>query len=80
MKPRPKGRQPQWLLIKRRDGEARPGAGERLLEEAATSVLSGRTMEEIAGGEAAPASYTPRPPRPTPPQVDCETVGVVRRV
>ena len=55
MKPRPKDRQPQWLLIKRRDEEARPGGGERLVEEATTSVRSGRTMEQIAGGKAAAA-------------------------
>ena len=58
MKPRPKERQPQWLLIKRRDEEARPGEGERLVEEATTSISSGRTMEQIAGG--APASAKPR--------------------
>jgi bifunctional non-homologous end joining protein LigD len=58
MKPRPKERQPQWLLIKRRDDEARPGEGERLVEEAATSISSGRTMEEIAGGK--PATAKPR--------------------
>ena len=51
MKPRPKERQPQWLLIKRRDAEARPGQGAQLLDEATTSVLSGRTMEEIAAGK-----------------------------
>ena len=57
MKPRPKERQPRWLLIKRRDGEARPGEeGERWLGEAATSVLSGRTMDQIAGREQAPAA------------------------
>src|SRR3954453_13540459 len=44
MKPRPRERQPQWLLIKRRDEEARPSEGERLVEEATTSVRSGRTM------------------------------------
>ena len=58
MKPRPKERQPQWLLIKRRDEEARPGEGERLVEEATTSVSSGRTMEQIAGGK--PATAKPR--------------------
>jgi bifunctional non-homologous end joining protein LigD len=52
MKPRPKERQPQWLLIKRRDGEAAPGDGGRLVRDAATSVLSRRTMEEIAAGKA----------------------------
>jgi bifunctional non-homologous end joining protein LigD len=58
MKPRPKERQPQWLLIKRRDDEARPGEGERLVDEATTSISSGRTMEQIAGG--APTSAKPR--------------------
>src|SRR3954451_3639240 len=58
MKPRPKERQPQWLLIKRRDEEARPGEGDRLVDEATTSISSGRTMEQIAGG--APASAKPR--------------------
>jgi bifunctional non-homologous end joining protein LigD len=53
MKPRPKERQPQWLLIKRRDGEERPGEGTCLVEEALTSVTTGRTMEEIAGGALA---------------------------
>ncbi|MDO9713869.1 DNA polymerase ligase N-terminal domain-containing protein [Paracraurococcus lichenis] len=51
MKPHPKQRQPQWLLIKRRDVEARPGEGGRRVEEALTSVASGRTMERIAAGK-----------------------------
>ena len=53
MKPRPKERQPQWLLIKRRDEEAHAGEGMRLVEEATTSVTTGRTMEQIAAGKAA---------------------------
>src|SRR3954465_2818530 len=53
MKPRPKERQPQWRLIKRRDAEERPGEGGALVEEALTSVTTGRTMEEIAGGAPA---------------------------
>src|SRR5215217_5544428 len=53
MKPRPKERQPQWLLIKRHDAEERPGEGAQLVEEALTSVITGRTMEEIAGGALA---------------------------
>ncbi|HYF08605.1 MAG TPA: DNA polymerase ligase N-terminal domain-containing protein, partial [Acetobacteraceae bacterium] len=56
MKPRPKERQPQWLLFKRRDAEARPGEGARLVEEATTSVTTGRTMEQIAAGKPALAS------------------------
>ncbi len=55
MKPRPKERQPQWLLIKRRDAAARPGEGARLAEEATTSLASGRTMEQIAAGLPPPA-------------------------
>lgn len=51
MKPRPKERQPQWLLIKRHDAEERPGEGTRLLEEATTSIRSGRTMEQITAGK-----------------------------
>src|SRR3954464_13285032 len=52
MKPRPKEKQPQWLLFKRRDDEARPDEGDRLVVEATTSVTSGRTMEQIAAGSA----------------------------
>lgn len=54
MKPRPKERQPQWLLIKRHDSEERPGEGGRLAEEtitSITSITSGRTMEQIAEGD-----------------------------
>ncbi|WP_372623037.1 DNA ligase D [Falsiroseomonas sp.] len=56
MKPRPKERQPQWLLFKRRDEEARPGGGTQLVEEATTSILSGRTMEQIAAGKPGSAA------------------------
>jgi bifunctional non-homologous end joining protein LigD len=55
VKMRPRGREtkPQWLLIKEKDEEARPGEGESLIEAATTSVQSGRSMEEIAGKAAA---------------------------
>jgi DNA ligase D-like protein (predicted 3'-phosphoesterase) len=36
---------PQWLLIKRRDDEARPGSD--IATESPRSVLSGRTLDEI---------------------------------
>jgi DNA ligase D-like protein (predicted 3'-phosphoesterase) len=39
------GEKPQWLLIKRRDEEARPGSD--VTAEEPHSVLSGRTLEEI---------------------------------
>jgi bifunctional non-homologous end joining protein LigD len=47
-RPGPKGA--QWLLIKRRDDEARPGSD--VVAEQPGSVLSGRTLEELLhGGE-----------------------------
>jgi DNA ligase D-like protein (predicted 3'-phosphoesterase) len=41
------GAKPQWLLIKRRDAEARPGSD--IVAENPRSVLSGRTLEEVVG-------------------------------
>lgn len=38
----------QWLLIKGKDEEARPGEGEALVRDARASVASGRTLDEIA--------------------------------
>jgi bifunctional non-homologous end joining protein LigD len=37
-----------WLLIKERDEEARPGSGDAIVVERPESVLSGKTIEEIA--------------------------------
>jgi DNA ligase D-like protein (predicted 3'-phosphoesterase) len=41
------GEKPQWLLIKRRDDEARPGSD--VVAEEPRSVLSGRTLDELLG-------------------------------
>lgn len=41
------GAKPQWLLIKRRDGEARPGSD--IVSERPESVISGRTLAELLG-------------------------------
>jgi bifunctional non-homologous end joining protein LigD len=48
----PRDKHDNWLLIKGRDGEAKPGDGGALLEEADRSVRSGRSMEEIARGSS----------------------------
>jgi DNA ligase D-like protein (predicted 3'-phosphoesterase) len=39
------GEKPQWLLIKRRDEDARPGSD--LVAERPQSVISGRTLDEL---------------------------------
>jgi DNA ligase D-like protein (predicted 3'-phosphoesterase) len=43
------GPKSQWLLVKRRDDEARPGSD--VTAERPGSVLSGRTLEEVLGGK-----------------------------
>ena len=48
MPPRPKDRSPNWLLIKEKDAVARL-KGPSLPENDDVSVLSGRTMDQIAG-------------------------------
>ena len=44
-----------WLLIKERDDLANEAPGESLLEEFTTSVVSGRTIDDIADGVKKPA-------------------------
>ena len=68
LKPRGREKRENWLLRKVNDAEA--GGTDKLVEEALTSIATGRTMAEIAGGqptrpskrEAAVASHA-LPPR-----------------
>ena len=53
---------PQWLLIKHRDEYARRGGD--VVEEATTSIATGRSMEDIAAGRRRP-SRAPKRPRKT---------------
>ncbi len=48
---RPNDRHENWLLIKGKDEEARTGRGKDILEEMPLSAVSGRSIEEIAGGK-----------------------------
>jgi DNA ligase D-like protein (predicted 3'-phosphoesterase) len=43
------GPKPQWLLVKRRDEQARPGSD--IVAERPASVISGRTLEEMQATE-----------------------------
>jgi len=64
------GRKNNWLLIKHRDASARPGDGDQLLADDA-SVVSGRSLAQIANGtaKARPAAASPpvAPPPVAPP-------------
>jgi len=50
---RGEGKKENWLLIKENDAEASRGSNSKFLEGLSFSVKSGRSMDEIAGGEKA---------------------------
>lgn len=56
MKPRPKEKTGNWLLIKHRDDAARPGSGDAVVRENTQSVKTARGMDEIAAGSKTWAS------------------------
>ncbi|MGO4705741.1 DNA ligase D [Microvirga sp. 2MCAF38] len=61
MHAKPRERQIPWLLIKGDDDYARPGNKPDLLDEEPLSVLTGRSLDEIAkGGKAKPRKRAPQ--------------------
>ena len=75
IKPRPGERQTSWLLIKERDAYAQPGSGAALLD-VETSVVTGRTLAQVAAGEAAPADpHQTTPDSPPAPAVKSKRAG-----
>ncbi|MEO8879168.1 MAG: DNA ligase D [Gemmatimonadaceae bacterium] len=56
---------PQWLLIKHRDEFAKPGAD--IVADETTSVVSGRTMDEIAENTKKKVWHSNRGPNAAPP-------------
>ena len=55
---RGRGKGNEWLLIKKKDADAKPGWN---IEDHARSVLTGRTQQEIAENLPPPQSPTPNP-------------------
>ena len=51
MRGRPNEKHDNWLLIKAKDEDARGPRDKDILDEKSRSVVSGRTIEEIAGGK-----------------------------
>ena len=67
MRPRPQEKKEQWLLIKGDDEFARAPAEPEITDEETTSILSGRTNDELAADRRGPrGSCCPRDePRPS---------------
>jgi bifunctional non-homologous end joining protein LigD len=60
MRPRPRERKEQWLLIKGDDAHARAAGAPEIAEEETTSVLSGRTNADLARSGEARRDHTER--------------------
>jgi bifunctional non-homologous end joining protein LigD len=58
---KPREKRENWLLIKGRDEEARDASDPDILEERPDSVISGRTIEDIAAGKPPPKPRTKKP-------------------
>jgi bifunctional non-homologous end joining protein LigD len=70
LKPRPGDHAENWLLFKERDDEAREGAEAVITVARPDSVLSGRSLEQIAAGVAAGSGGDGGPPAPPAAHID----------
>ena len=75
LKPRAKEKRENWLLRKIDDGEA--GGTDTLVEDALTSIATGRTMAEIADGTTHPPRAEPGPRQEFRAPQLCTLVGSV---
>lgn len=55
-----------WLLIKENDRHARAGRGDALITQASKSIISGKTMDQIAGARHAKVWRSKASDRPVP--------------
>ena len=75
---RGRAKTPSWLLIKRNDEHAARGAGSQLVEDAPESVLSGRTVEQVAA-EPDRVWHSNKPSKPSKPSKPERTAAKVAR-
>jgi bifunctional non-homologous end joining protein LigD len=66
MRSRPNESHENWLLIKGKDDAARGPRGKDILDEQPLSVVSGRSVEEIAGGKGKKRVWHSRPATSAP--------------
>jgi bifunctional non-homologous end joining protein LigD len=76
----PKGREkkPSWLLVKRSDQHARSGKAAEIVAREPKSVLTGRTIDEVAAG--VPATREPAAPLPAFGKIEPELATLVDAV
>ena len=82
MKPRPGEADRNWLLIKERSENVRPLSKGDILQELPHSVVSGRTVEELAGIAALEQGrhWNSRKNSPTPGEVPFDPAGIPKSV